>query len=187
MSAETERVDYSRNRGKRRALRVVPDRRQSLVERSWIEELDVQGILTFAERVLPRAADLWVQATLNQKQRLQQLFLPEGILFDGNRLNRTAATAPFFKHVAPGQSAEESLVSPEGIEPSTNRLRVCRRGSATRSKRHPPTNPAKCSPVSVFFPFTNSPGGPSNTTRPPSCPAPGPRSMIQSACAITAW
>jgi DNA invertase Pin-like site-specific DNA recombinase len=26
-----------------------------------IEELDVQGILAFAERVLPRAADLWVQ------------------------------------------------------------------------------------------------------------------------------
>jgi hypothetical protein len=47
-----------------------------------IEEPDVQGILAFAERVLPRAADLWVQASLNQKQRLQQLFLPEGIAFE---------------------------------------------------------------------------------------------------------
>ena len=72
-----------------------------------IEELDVQGILAFAERVLPRAADLWVQASLNQKQRLQQLFLPEGIAFDGNRFNRTAATAPFFKYLARGESAEE--------------------------------------------------------------------------------
>src|SRR4029453_14187779 len=27
-----------------------------------LEELDVEGILAFAERVLPRAADLWVQA-----------------------------------------------------------------------------------------------------------------------------
>jgi DNA invertase Pin-like site-specific DNA recombinase len=88
-----------------------------------IEELDVQGILAFADRVLPRAADLWVQASLNQKQRLQQLFLPEGISFDGNRFNRTVATAPFFKYLAPGESAEESLVSPEGIEPSTRRLR----------------------------------------------------------------
>jgi site-specific DNA recombinase len=76
-----------------------------------IEELDVQGILAFAERVLPRAADLWVQASLNQRQRLQQLFLPEGIAFDGNRFNRTAATAPFFKYLAQGESAEESLVS----------------------------------------------------------------------------
>ena len=49
-----------------------------------IEELDVQGILAFAERVLPRASDLWVQASLNQKQRLQQLFFPEGI---GSEMN----------------------------------------------------------------------------------------------------
>ena len=34
---------------------------------------------------------------------------------------------------------------------------------------------------------TRSAGVPSKTTRPPSWPAPGPRSMIQSACAITAW
>ena len=34
---------------------------------------------------------------------------------------------------------------------------------------------------------TNAAGVPSKTTRPPSWPAPGPRSMIQSACAMTAW
>ena len=34
-----------------------------------IEEIDVQGILAFAKCVLPRAADLWVQASLSQKQR----------------------------------------------------------------------------------------------------------------------
>ena len=28
-----------------------------------LDELDVEGILAFAERVLPRAADLWVQAS----------------------------------------------------------------------------------------------------------------------------
>ena len=51
-----------------------------------LEELDVEGILAFAERVLPRAADLWVQASLDQRQRLQQLFFPEGVAFDGNGL-----------------------------------------------------------------------------------------------------
>jgi hypothetical protein len=29
------------------------------------DELDVQGILAFAERVLPRASDLWVQASFD--------------------------------------------------------------------------------------------------------------------------
>jgi hypothetical protein len=51
---------------------------------SELDELDVEGILAFAERVLPRAADLWVQASLEQRQRFQQLFFPEGIAFDGN-------------------------------------------------------------------------------------------------------
>jgi hypothetical protein len=54
-----------------------------------------------------------VQASLNQQQRLQQLFLPEGIAFDGNRFNRTAATAPLFKYLAPSESADESVVTPD--------------------------------------------------------------------------
>jgi hypothetical protein len=32
---------------------------------------------------LPRASDLWVQAPLDYKQRLQQLFFPAGIAYDG--------------------------------------------------------------------------------------------------------
>jgi hypothetical protein len=59
-----------------------------------LEELDVEGILAFADRILPRAADLWVQASFEQRQRFQQLFFPDGISFDGNgfcwnRRNRT--------------------------------------------------------------------------------------------------
>jgi hypothetical protein len=76
-----------------------------------VDELDVEGILAFAERILPRASDLWVQASLDQKQRLQQLFFPEGIAFDGNRFNRTAATAPLFKYLAPSERADEKMVS----------------------------------------------------------------------------
>jgi hypothetical protein len=88
-----------------------------------VDELDVEGILAFAERILPRASDLWVQASLDYKQRLQQLFFPEGIAFDGNRFNRTAVTAPLFNYLAPSECADESLVSRLGIEPRTRRLR----------------------------------------------------------------
>jgi hypothetical protein len=72
-----------------------------------VDELDVRGILAFAERILPRVSDLWVQASLDYKQRLQQLFFPEGIAYDGNRFNRTTATAPFFNYLAPSESADE--------------------------------------------------------------------------------
>lgn len=90
-----------------------------------VDELDVQGILAFAERILPRASDLWVQASLDYKQRLQQLFFPEGIAYDGIRFNRTAVRAQLFNYLAPSEGAEERVVSPGGIEPPTNRLRVC--------------------------------------------------------------
>src|SRR5258705_3583146 len=71
-------------------------------------------ILAFAERILPRASDLWVQASLDCKQRLQQLFFPEGIAFDGNRFDRTAATALLFNYLA----------RPAGLEPAAPRLEV---------------------------------------------------------------
>ena len=60
--------------------------------RCWCDagdEPDVKGILAFGERILPHASGLWVQASLDYKQRLQQLFFPKGIAFDGNRFNRT--------------------------------------------------------------------------------------------------
>ncbi len=85
-----------------------------------LEEMDVEGILGFAERVLPRAADLWVQASLEQRQRLQQLFFPEGIAFDGKRFVRTALTAPAFNWLEPARTAKGSLVDQTEVEPVTS-------------------------------------------------------------------
>ena len=43
-----------------------------------VDELDVRGILAFTGRILPRASDLWVQSSLDHKQRLQQLSFRKG-------------------------------------------------------------------------------------------------------------
>jgi len=48
-----------------------------------LDELDVEGILACAERILPRAADLWVQASLEQRQAV-----PTTVLSQGNRVRR---------------------------------------------------------------------------------------------------
>lgn len=87
---------------------------------SELDELDVEGILAFAERILPRAADLWVQASLEQRQRFQQLFFPEGIAFDGNGFVGTAVTAPAFNYLRPIETGNEGLVDLTGIEPVTS-------------------------------------------------------------------
>lgn len=84
------------------------------------EELDVDGLLAFAERILPRSSDLWVQANLDQKQRLQALFYPEGIAFNGSEFNRTAVTAPFFSYLRDEKSGDVKMVGL--IVPSWNRI-----------------------------------------------------------------
>ena len=57
------------------------------------------------------------------QQRLQQLFFPEGMAYDGSRFNRTAVTAPLFNYLAPDQSADESLVNRRGIESTARPMR----------------------------------------------------------------
>jgi DNA invertase Pin-like site-specific DNA recombinase len=76
-----------------------------------VEKVDVEGILAFAERVLPRASDLWVQASLNQRQRLQQLFFPDGIAFDGRQFVRTGVTANAFRYLTAADSSQNNLAS----------------------------------------------------------------------------
>ena len=69
---------------------------------------------------MPRAADLLVQASLEQRQRFQQLFFPDGIAFDGNGFVRTAVTAPAFSYLRGIETENERLVDLTGIEPVTS-------------------------------------------------------------------
>ena len=85
-----------------------------------LEEMDVEGILAFAERVLPSASNLWVQSSLAQKQRLQQVFFPDGIRFDGKRLVGTGVTLPVFNYLSPVSGSKKELVDQTGIEPVTS-------------------------------------------------------------------
>ena len=91
-----------------------------------LDELDVEGILAFAERVLPRASDLWVQASLEQRQRFQQLFFPDGIAFDGNGFVRTAVTAPAFSYLRGTEGGNERMVDLNRTSWNRLRLWLCR-------------------------------------------------------------
>jgi len=75
-----------------------------------LEEMDVEGILAFAERVLPSASNLWVQASFAQKQRLQQVFFPDGICFDGKRLVGTRTTLSVFNYLNPISNEKMSFL-----------------------------------------------------------------------------
>jgi hypothetical protein len=92
----------------------------TVADATELEEMDVEGILAFAERVLPSASNLWVQSSLNQKQRLQQLFFPEGVRFDGKRIVGTGVTLPVFNYLTPVSGSKKDLVDQTGIEPVTS-------------------------------------------------------------------
>ena len=80
------------------------------------EQLDVDGVLAFAEHVLTNAARLWMELGLDQKQRLQQVLFPEGLRFDGEKFG-TAVTWLAFKQLAEDGEAESSVASPAGFGP----------------------------------------------------------------------
>jgi hypothetical protein len=53
-----------------------------------------------------------VQASLEQKQRLQRLFFGDGIAFDGKAFVGTAPTAHAFRYLAPSDDVKNHVASP---------------------------------------------------------------------------
>ena len=52
-------------------------RAESELNDAVIEQLDVDGVLGFAEHVIENGAPLWMLLGLDEKQRLQQVLFPE--------------------------------------------------------------------------------------------------------------
>ena len=61
-----------------------------------------------------------MQASLEQHQRFQQLFFPDGIAFDGKSFVGTGVTAPAFSYLREIETENERLVDQTGIEPVTS-------------------------------------------------------------------
>ena len=83
------------------------------------EELDIEAVLAFAERVSLNAPRLWLEADLDQRQRFQTLLFPEGLQVENGEL-RTPVTASFYEELHSFTTPEERLVEPKGVEPSTS-------------------------------------------------------------------
>jgi hypothetical protein len=62
---------------------------------SRLEELDLEALLAFAEQVLTDAARMWSEASLEQRVRLQAVFFPKGLTFDGERFGTAASCLAF--------------------------------------------------------------------------------------------
>jgi hypothetical protein len=81
-----------------------------------LNQLDIEGVLAFAEHLLTNAARFWIELALEQKQQLQQVLFPEGISFDGEKFG-TAVTCLAFKQLGENDGPKSGVASPTGFEP----------------------------------------------------------------------
>jgi hypothetical protein len=89
------------------------------LEDARLEELDVEGLLGFAEHLLHNAARLWMEAELDQKQRLQRVLFPLGLRFRDGAFG-TATTCMAFSCLGEDSESREALASP--TTPSWNQI-----------------------------------------------------------------
>ncbi len=110
---EIDRQTYERQRDKLREQIMLAEVGR---EEATGEELDVEGILAFAQHVLANAARLWEEAPLDQRQRLQAALFPRGLSSDGSGFG-TPVTCLAFSELLPSDGAQDGLASPTGFEP----------------------------------------------------------------------
>jgi hypothetical protein len=78
--------------------------------------LDLEEVLAFAEKIVTSPARLWLESSIDQRQRLQQIFFPQGVTYDGTQF-RTPASSSFFDILRGFSEPQSHLASPTGFEP----------------------------------------------------------------------
>lgn len=107
-----DRASYERQRDKLREQLALNDVE---ADEAATEDLDVEGLLAFGRSILTDASRLWAGAAFDQKLRLQSVFFPEGLSFDGVKFG-TAPTCLAFAPLPASSTAKDALASPTRFE-----------------------------------------------------------------------
>ena len=83
------------------------------------ESLEVESLIEYAENIVLNAPDFWRTASLDQKQRFQQVLFPESIEYSSGKFG-TTATCLFFSGIEAKDDEKEEMVGPWGLEPQTS-------------------------------------------------------------------
>ncbi len=81
-----------------------------------MDELDVEGVLAFAEHVVLNARRLWSEYDPQRRRHLQKVLFPKGLEFDGDSFG-TPVTCLFFRNLEAREGEESQMASPTGFEP----------------------------------------------------------------------
>ena len=109
------RIDGDINQAtyKEKDERLSTDIEAAEVELRQVESqfLDLEGVLAFAEKIITSPARLWLESSLDQRQRLQQTFFPNGLTFNGEEFG-THLNSSFFSLLKGVSEGESLLASP---------------------------------------------------------------------------
>lgn len=81
------------------------------------DELDIEAVLAYTEKVSMSASRMWLESNLEQRQRFQSLLFPEGLQIVNGEV-RTPISTSFYRDLESFAPLEERLVSPAGFEPA---------------------------------------------------------------------
>ncbi len=82
-----------------------------------IDNVDVEGVLDFAERLIVDGRRMWESASPEQRQRFQKALFPAGLTYSSQNGFGTAETPWFFQWLTAVQSRKSDEASPTGFEP----------------------------------------------------------------------
>ena len=92
------------------------DAAESKLRETESDVLDLEDVLAFARKIVTSPARLWLESSIDQRQKLQLTFFPDGLTFDREKFG-TPASSLFFSLLG-GISEDQSLLaSPTGFEP----------------------------------------------------------------------
>ena len=80
------------------------------------DELEIEGVVLFAEFVVGNLAALWTAANVEDKARLQDAMFPTGLVWDGESFGTTVTTSAF-SWLRSISEDESCVASPTGFEP----------------------------------------------------------------------
>src|SRR5262249_796118 len=106
-----DRSTYDRQRDK---LGEETTLAEMAVNDARLNELDVEGVLAFAEHLLANVARTWTQAARDQKQRLQGVLFPSGVTYGEDGFG-TAETSLIFTMLDAIAAPKTGEASPRGI------------------------------------------------------------------------
>jgi site-specific DNA recombinase len=114
LDGRIKQQDYS---DRMEALDAEIENLENRLAESEIDELDVQAVIRFAEKVLHHPSVLWSNAELDNKQRLQKLYFPDGLNLNEEGGFGTAKHRSIFNDLDELMVENSKLASPTGFEP----------------------------------------------------------------------